>query len=98
MRGGDVASLGASAFARRFCDRALRLAVAGLPPGEGASPLSFRSRELQGELAFFASASDCNFRLALVGHADLVDGAEFSPDSLLRVITGHGMGMRGCGT
>ena len=46
------ASLSASAFAQRFCDRALRLAVAGLPPGEGASPLSFWSRELQGELAF----------------------------------------------
>src|SRR5580704_14493677 len=60
------ASLGASAFAEHFCDRALRLVVAGLPPREGASPTSFRSRELQGELAYFASSPDCKFRAALV--------------------------------
>ncbi len=40
------ASISATAFGQGFCDRALRLAVAGLPPDEGAFPLSFRSRQL----------------------------------------------------
>ena len=43
------ASLSADAFKQGFCDRALRLAVAGLPPLNGAFPLSFRSPILQGE-------------------------------------------------
>src|SRR5262249_22521394 len=59
------ASIGATAFAQGYCDRALRLTVAGLPPGAGASALWFRSPELQGDLALFASAHDCYFRLAL---------------------------------
>ena len=80
------ASLSASAFAQPFCDSALRLVVAGLPPSEGASPTTFRSRQLQGELAYFASASDCKFRAALVGHTGLVNSAVFSPDGS-RVIT-----------
>src|ERR1700689_1731610 len=62
---GIFASLAATAFEQGFCDRALRLAVAGLPPGRGASPLAFRSPQLQGALAFFASARDCHFQLAL---------------------------------
>src|SRR4029077_12954622 len=80
------ASLSASAFSQRFCDCALRLVVAGLPPSEGASPASFRSPQLRGELANFASASDCKFRAALVGHTGLVDSAIFSPDGS-RVLT-----------
>ena len=32
------ASVSATAFGQGFCDRALRLAVAGLPPDEGAFP------------------------------------------------------------
>jgi hypothetical protein len=43
------ASLSADAFKQGFCDRALRLAVAGLPPLNGAFPRSFRSPVLQGE-------------------------------------------------
>src|SRR5580692_7563753 len=80
------ASLGASSFAQRFCDRALRLVAAGLPPSQGASPTSFQSPPLQGALAYFASAPDCTFRAALVGHTGLVDSAVFSPDGS-RVIT-----------
>ena len=62
---GVFASLSATAFGQGFCDRALRLAVAGLPPGEGASPLSFRSRQLQGELSLFGSAPDCYFPIGI---------------------------------
>ena len=51
-----------------ICERALRMAVAGLPPSDGASPLSFRSSELQGDLSLFASSHDCYFQLALAGH------------------------------
>ena len=80
------ASLGASAFAQGYCDRALRLVVAGLPPGEGAFPPSFWSPQLQGELSFFASSTNCKFRAALVGHTGLVNSALFSPDGS-RVIT-----------
>ena len=83
---GIFASLSAAALAQGFCDRALRLAVAGLPPGDGASPLSFRSPQLQGALSFFASAHDCYFRAALIGHARLVDSAAFSPDGS-RIVT-----------
>ncbi len=68
------------------CDRALRLAVAGLPPGRGASPLSFRSRELQDDLSDFGSWHDCYFRLAFAGHTDTVTSAAFSPDGT-RVVT-----------
>ena len=69
------ASLSAEAFKQGFCDRALRLAVAGLPPVEGASPLSFRSPVLQGELSLFGSMRDCHFQLALAGHTGLASGA-----------------------
>ena len=61
------ASLSADAFKQGFCDRALRLAVAGLPPLNGAFPLSFRS-PVQGELSSFGSMQDCYFQLALAGH------------------------------
>jgi hypothetical protein len=64
------ASVSATAFGQGFCDRALRLAVAGLPPDKGAFPISFRSRQLQGQLSFFETARECHFRLALVGHTD----------------------------
>jgi hypothetical protein len=83
---GIFASVSAAAFEQGFCDRALRLAVAGLPPDAGRSPLSFQPRQLQGDLSFFASAHDCFFRLALAGHTALVSGAAFSPDGS-RVVT-----------
>ena len=80
------ASLSADAFKQGFCDRALRLAVAGLPPVEGAFALSFRSPVLQGELSSFASMQDCYFQLALAGHTGLVNSAAFSPDGS-RIVT-----------
>jgi hypothetical protein len=67
------------------CDRALRLAIAGLPPGRGASPLSFRSRELEDDLSHFGSWHDCYFRLAFAG-TFWVNSAAFSPDGT-RVVT-----------
>ncbi len=54
---GIFASVSAAAFGQGFCDRALRLAVAGLPPDAGRSPLSFQPRQLQGDLSFFALRS-----------------------------------------
>src|SRR5215469_1738117 len=80
------ASLSETAFAQGFCDRALRLVIAGLPPSQGASPLSFRSPVLQGDLSLFASGRGCFFQLALAGHAGLVNTAVFSPDGS-RVVT-----------
>ena len=80
------ASLSADAFQQGFCDRALRLAVAGLPPLDGAFPLSFRSPVLQGELSSFGSMQDCYFQLALAGHTGLVNGAAFSTDGT-RIVT-----------
>ena len=80
------ASLSADAFKQGFCDRALRLAVAGLPPLNGAFPLSFRSPVLQGELSSFGSMQDCYFQLALAGHTGLVNSAAFSPDGS-RIVT-----------
>jgi TIR domain len=41
-----LASAGAMVSGQGFCDRALRIAVAGLPAGKGASPVTYRSREL----------------------------------------------------
>jgi len=69
-----------------FCDRALRLAVAGLPPSQGRSPLTFRSRELEDGLSRYASAETCRFSLAFSGHTHFVESAEFSPDGN-RVVT-----------
>src|SRR6516165_240161 len=80
------ASLAATAFQQGFCDRALRLAVAGLPPSRGALPMTFRSPQLEAELSSFASSHDCYFRSALVGHGALVSSAAFSPDGS-RVVT-----------
>src|SRR5271169_6028483 len=37
---GVFAGISATAFGQGFCDGALRLAVAGLPPSVGASPIS----------------------------------------------------------
>jgi WD40 repeat protein len=69
-----------------ICDRAIRMAVAGLPPDEGASPISFRSRELQDDLSIFAAAHNCHFHAALVGHTSDLTVAAFSPDGT-RVVT-----------
>src|SRR5690348_15163584 len=67
------ASDSAAAFAQGFCDRALRLAVAGLPPAKGAALASYRSPQLQGDLSYFASANGCPFQLALSAHRKLVN-------------------------
>src|ERR1700734_2097325 len=56
----------APAFHEGACDRALRLAVAGLP-GEGALPFAVQSRPLQDDLSFFGSADDCSFLVAPSG-------------------------------
>jgi WD40 repeat protein len=80
------ASTSATASEQGFCDRALRLAVAGLPPSQGSSPLTFRSRELEDGLSRFASTKECPFRLVLSGHSGLVKSAVFSPDGS-RVVT-----------
>ena len=80
------ASTSATAFAQDFCDRALRMVVAGLPPSQGASPLIFSSSELEGDLSLYASAKNCPFKLAFSGHTDGVLTAAFSPDGS-RVVT-----------
>ena len=80
------ASSSAIASNQGFCDRALRMAVAGLPPSQGSSSLTFRSVELEDGLVRYASAKECPFRLALLGHTDFVSGAVFSPDGS-RVVT-----------
>ncbi|MHC2332850.1 nSTAND1 domain-containing NTPase [Bradyrhizobium sp. USDA 4454] len=79
------ASAAGKAFEQGFCDRALRLAEAGLPASKGASPLAFRSGELQVDLSYFG-ATFCFFQLALSGHAHSVTSAVFSPDGS-RVLT-----------
>ena len=73
------ASISAAAFRDGFCDRALRFAVAGLPPSKGSLPLSFQPRQLQGDLSFFASARDCYFRLALAGHTGFGEQRRVQP-------------------
>jgi hypothetical protein len=80
------ASLSATAFEQGFCDRALRLAIAGLPQSVGASPISFRSPQLEGDLSFFGSQHNCYFQSALAGHSSLVSGAAFSTDGS-RILT-----------
>ena len=74
------------AYRARYCDRALRMGVAGLPPPRGGSILHFVSRELEDALSRHASARDCGFRIALKGHEDAVSSAAFSPDGS-RVVT-----------
>jgi hypothetical protein len=80
------ASLSETAFDQGFCDRALRVAIAGLPPSTGASPFSFSSPQLLGALSFFGSNPDCYFQVALDGHKHLVSSAAFSADGS-RVLT-----------
>lgn len=53
-----------AAFNQGYCDRALRYAVAGLP-GVGATWPQYRSQDLEGALARFASA--CRFHSKLSG-------------------------------
>ena len=65
------------AFREGYCDRALRLAVAGLPP-PGATPLvSVRLPQLQVALARYAS--DCRFERQLKGHSGRVESVAFDP-------------------
>jgi WD40 repeat protein len=73
-------------FETGYCDQALRLAIAGLPPLKGASWLNFRSRELEDALSRYASSNKCPFRAVLAGHQGIVGGAAFSPDGN-RVVT-----------
>lgn len=73
------------------CDSELRLALAGLPATRGAFPFSFRSRELQDDLAFFGNHDACYFQLALAGHEQSVTGAAFSSDAA-RIVTTSGDG------
>ena len=80
------ASSSAIASNQGFCDRALRMAVAGLPPFQGSSPLTFLSSELEDDLSRYASAKQCPFRLALSGHTKALFSAAFSPDGN-RVVT-----------
>ena len=80
------ASSSAIASNQGFCDRALRMAVAGLPPFQGSSPLTFLSSELEDDLSRYASAKQCPFRLALSGHAKALFSAVFSSDGN-RVVT-----------
>jgi WD40 repeat protein len=81
------ANVGATAFQQGFCDRALRLALAGLPPAKGAFPISFRSPELLDDLSLFGSTHhDCHLQMALMGHAGWVTSAVFSPDGT-RIVT-----------
>jgi WD40 repeat protein len=73
-------------FETGYCDQALRLAIAGLPPLKGASWLNVRSRELEDALSRFASSNKCPFRAVLAGHQGKTNGAAFSPDGN-RVVT-----------
>jgi WD40 repeat protein len=68
------------------CDGALRFAIAGLPPARGASPLSYYWRGYADNVSIYASAADCYFQLAFVGHTTEVNTAVFSPDGT-RVVT-----------
>lgn len=79
------ASLSKTAYDQGFCDRAVRLAVAGLPPLRGASPLSYLSKELQGDLAIYGSPLNCPYRLGVTGHY-----AAFSPDGSRIATASHG--------
>ncbi len=86
----------ASASKQSLCDRALRLAVAGLPPQRGAFFLNFRLGELQNALASEASGTLCPFRMAFSDYDDqklsaddamlAVKTAAFSPDGT-RIVT-----------
>jgi hypothetical protein len=82
-------SVGETAFRSGPCYRASRLAVAGRPPARGASPLSYSSPELAGDLSLFASSYDCRFQMALSGHREPVNSAAFSPDGT-RIVTASG--------
>jgi WD40 repeat protein len=74
------ASEAEAAFRAGLCDRALRMAMAALPPAKGGAILTFRSIELENALSRYASAPECPFRLALTGHRLAVLNAAFSPD------------------
>lgn len=70
------ASKAEDAFQRGYCDRALRLAVAGLPP-MGSLPVSFTSPDLEAALSRYGTA--CRLKLALPYRA-VVNSAKFSSD------------------
>ena len=58
-----------AAFRAGLCDRALRMAEAGLPPVKGAPIWAFRSVNLEDELSRYASSQQCPFQMALPGHS-----------------------------
>jgi WD40 repeat protein len=64
------------AFEQGYCDRALRLAVAGLPP-PGALPISYISTELEAALSRYATA--CRLIRSLPAQAE-IESATFSAD------------------
>jgi WD40 repeat protein len=75
-----------SAARTESCEGALRFGIASLPPARGASPLSYYWQGYADNLSIYASASDCYFQLAFVGHTTEVNSATFSPDGT-RVLT-----------
>ena len=87
----EAAALGREswvAFQEGFCDRALRMVVAGLPPNKGALSwlTAFRSSDLDERMSFYANAPSCHFKLGLPGHKDAVYTATYNPDGS-RILT-----------
>jgi WD40 repeat protein len=70
-------SVAEAAFEDGYCDRALRLALAGLPP-PGATILSPDSPELDAALPRYSSA--CRLKLALMTPGSQIVDAAWSPD------------------
>lgn len=80
------ASESENASQQGLCDQALRLAVAGLPPQQGAWPLDYKFVELPTAIANATSQGRCPFIMALTGDTGPVRTAVFSPDGT-RVLT-----------
>ena len=79
-------SASAPAFKRDYCDRALRMTVAGLPPSQGIHHLLFTPANWRMISRAMRPPRKCPFRLALSGHTGLVNNAAFSPDGS-RIVT-----------
>ncbi|UVK55357.1 TIR domain-containing protein [Mesorhizobium sp. AR02] len=79
--------LSSDAANNRFYDRALRYAVAGLPPQKGAwSLLMPWSSKLEAQIT--SSALQSQLESQLVGHTSNLNSAEFSPDGRFVVTAG----------
>ena len=83
---GVFASLSATAFAQGFCDRALRLAIAGLPPARALLPYYFVRHSCRASCRSLRPRMIVIFDLVLAGHMGLVNSAAFSPDGS-RIVT-----------